>query len=150
MMLLRSILIWTGGIALLAATVIDTLAVIGRHVGLPIPGSIELMQPAILVVGATSLVASTLASNHARVHLFVDRLSVSLRSYADRISDFATALFFMALLGGSAWLAWDLWDAYEASELVGVPWRLMRLFANVCLLACVLITLRRFIARAAK
>lgn len=150
MTLLRTILIWTGGIALLAATVIDTLAVIGRHVGFPMPGSIELMQPAILVVGASSLVASTLAANHARVHLFVDRLSVALRIYADRISDLATALFFMVLLGGSAWLAWDLWDAHESSELIGVPWRLMRLFANACLLACVLITLRRFIVRTAK
>lgn len=147
---LRTILIWTGGIALLAATIIDTLAVIGRHIGFPIPGSIELMQPAILVVGASSLVASTLAANHARVHLFVDRLSVSLRNVADRLSDCATAMFFLVLLGGSAWLAWDLWDAYETSELVGVPWRLMRLFANICLLACVAITLRRFIARGAK
>ena len=40
--------IWLGGIALLAATAIDTLAVIGRHLGIPVTGSIELMQAAVL------------------------------------------------------------------------------------------------------
>ena len=39
-------------------------------------------------------------------------------------------LLFAALLAGSVWLAADLWDGYERSELLGVPWKLLRLIAN--------------------
>lgn len=125
--------IWVGGIALIAATAIDTLAVIGRHVGLPITGSIELMQAAILVSGALGLVIATIVQSHARVRLFIDRLSPSGQVLADRISDALSLILFTGLLVGSAWLSLDLWDAHEQSEILGVPWRWMRLFANACL-----------------
>ncbi|MBN2320552.1 MAG: hypothetical protein JXR49_15850, partial [Acidobacteria bacterium] len=41
-------LFYLGGIALLFAMAVDTLAVAGRHIGMPLPGSIELVQAAIL------------------------------------------------------------------------------------------------------
>ena len=41
----KMILTWIGGAALLAAMSIDTLAVIGRYIGLPLRGSIELIEP---------------------------------------------------------------------------------------------------------
>ena len=50
----------------------------------------------------------------------------------------AGTLFLAALLAGSGWIAFDLWSAHEESELVGVPWRWMRLFANVVFLAIIL------------
>lgn len=128
------IAVWTGGISLLAATAIDTLAVIGRHAGLPITGSIELMQPAILVSGALGLVIATIVQSHARVRLFVDRLSPSSQVLADRVSDTLSLIFFTGLLLGSAWLSLDLWDSHEQSEILGVPWRWLRLFANLCML----------------
>src|SRR5690606_16773026 len=68
------LLVWAGGVALLFATVIDTIAVIGRHIGLPLAGSIELMQAAVLVSGAVGLLVATIEQSHARVHLLVERL----------------------------------------------------------------------------
>jgi TRAP-type C4-dicarboxylate transport system permease small subunit len=140
---LRNAILCCGALALLAATATDTLAVIGRHVGMPLPGSIELMQAFVLVVGATSLVMSSIAANHARVGLLVDRLSDVWRPIADRVSSVASALFFLALLIGSGWIAIDLWFGHEVSEVVGLPWRVLRLIANACLLLCLAITVRR-------
>ena len=80
---LRSVMIWTGGIALLAATALDTLAVVGRQVGFALHGAIELIQAAVLVAGSIALIAATAARNHARVRLVVDRLGKS-RAWLDR------------------------------------------------------------------
>ena len=145
--MIRTTMIVIGGCALLAATAIDTLAVIGRHIGLPVRGSIELMQAMVLVSGATSIVLATIAGSHARVKIIVDRLQGLPRSIADRASSLMTALFFLLLLCGSLWLAADLWASHEMSEVLGVPWRWMRLFANICLLAGLLITLRLVMGR---
>ena len=139
------LLVWTGGIALLAATAIDTIAVIGRHVGLPLTGSIELMQAAVLVSGAVGLLVATIEQSHARVHLVVERLAPLQRKVADRLSDVLTFLFCLALLAGSGWIAAELWTAHEQSELVGVPWRVLRLIANLCLLGVCLTLLWRIV-----
>ncbi|MEN7535581.1 TRAP transporter small permease [Aurantiacibacter flavus] len=130
---MRSIIVWIGGAALLAATAIDTLAVIGRHVGLPLIGSIELMQGAVLVSASIGIIVATLDGSHARVRLLIDRLRPTARKIADRLSDTLTLIFVLCLLAGSTWLAADLWDAHEQSEMLGVPWALLRLFANICL-----------------
>ena len=42
-------IIWVGGAAMLVATGTDTLAVLGRNFGLPLIGSIEIVQAAVLV-----------------------------------------------------------------------------------------------------
>ena len=141
-MSLRDAMIWAGGAALLAATVIDTLAVIGRQIGFPLHGSIELIQAAVLVAGGLALIAATVAGQHARVHLLVDRLRAGRRA-AEFGSDLLTAIFFGCLLAGSAWLSLDLWRSHEISEIVGVPWRWLRMFANLCLLAAIGVVLRQ-------
>ncbi|WP_298287717.1 TRAP transporter small permease subunit [Novosphingobium sp.] len=135
---LRTAVTLTGGIALLAATGIDTISVIGRHVGLPFRGSIELVQVAVLVAGTLALLVATVDRSHAKVHLLVDRMNEPARAMLDRVSALLGALFFAALLAGAAWLMADLWGGHEESEVVGVPWRWMRLFANVVFLAIIL------------
>ena len=144
MTVLRSLMIWTGGIALLAATAFDTLAVIGRQVGFALHGTIELIQAAVLVAGSLALIAATAANNHARVRLLVSRLDRS-REWFERGSDVLTTLFVAALLAGSGWLAMDLWSSHEVSELAGVPWRWMRLFANLALAVVVVLAVRAFV-----
>lgn len=146
---LRRLAIWSGGVALLAATGIDTLAVAGRHLGLPLTGSIELMQAVILVSAAFGLLIATVDDAHARVRLVVDRLPRAWREAGDRCSDAATLLFFLALVAGSIWIAADLWNAHERSELLGVPWWMLRVFANACLLAAVGVLGRRVLQRRA-
>ncbi|OYW51363.1 MAG: hypothetical protein B7Y36_09860 [Novosphingobium sp. 28-62-57] len=144
---LRTAMTLTGGIALLAATGIDTISVIGRHVGMPFRGSIELVQVAVLVAGTLALLVATVDRSHAKVHLLVDRMSEPARAMLDRVSALLGALFFAALLAGAAWLMADLWSGHEESEVVGVPWRWMRLFANVVFLAIVLALLGQAIRR---
>jgi TRAP-type C4-dicarboxylate transport system permease small subunit len=139
--MLRKLAIWIGGIAMLAATAVDTLSVVGRNAGLPIVGSIELVQAAILVSGTVALVLATLDDLHARVRLVTSQLGGLPRFLLDRISRLATALLFFALAWGSIWLAADLWTGHERSELLGVPWRVLRLIANLGLVACVLIAI---------
>jgi TRAP-type transport system small permease protein len=136
-------LIWLGGIALLAATAIDTVSVIGRNAGFQVHGAIELIQAAVLVAGGVALVMATLFGSHAKVHILVDRFSPARKALTGRAAALVTALFFAAMLAGSVWLAADLWNAHELSELVGVPWRWLRLFANLCLAGAVLILLRQ-------
>lgn len=139
--MLRRLAIWTGGAAMLAATAIDTFAVIGRNIGVPIIGSIELVQAAILVSGTIALALATLANLHARVRLVTDRLGDKARVFLDRLSRLATALLFAILACGSIWLAADLWTGHERSELLGVPWRALRLIANAGLVSCAVIAL---------
>lgn len=139
------IIIWIGGIALLAATLIDAVAVIGRHVGLPLTGSIEIMQAVVLVSGSLGLLVATAEQSHARVHLLVARLGPRGRSLADRLSDLLTLAFCAALLVGSGWIAVELWASQEQSELTAIPWRVLRLIANACLLGMCVILLRRII-----
>ena len=141
---LRSLMIWTGGIALLAATAFDTVAVIGRQVGFAVHGTIELIQAAVLIAGSLALIAATAANNHARVRLLVNRLDRS-REWLERGSDLLTALFVLALLAGSGWLAIDLWSSHEVSEIAGVPWRWLRLFANLALAVVAALALLAFV-----
>jgi TRAP-type transport system small permease protein len=136
-------LIWLGGLALLAATLLDTVAVIGRNVGFALHGVIEMIQAAVLVAGGVAIVMATLAGSHARVHLLLDRMPPRRKTLAERLCALGSALFFLAILAGSVWLAADLWGAHEVSELVGVPWRWLRMFANLCLLAAVLVLVRQ-------
>ena len=113
---------------------------------MPLPGSIELMQAVVLVSSAIGMVIATWEDSHARVRLLVDRLGGVSRAIADRLSDAMTFIFVLALLAGSLWLSVDLWDGYEQSEVVGVPWSVLRLIANLCLAAIALILLRPRVA----
>ena len=146
MILLRRIAVWTGGAALLAATAVDTLAVIGRNIGLPLLGSIELVQAAVLVAGVFGLLFATAGDDHARVRIVTDRLG-RLRRLVDPLAALSMALFFAALLTGSAWLAADLWNGHERSELLGVSWRALRLIANLGLAACIVVALAAMFRR---
>lgn len=135
---LRKAVTLAGGIALLAATGIDAMSVIGRHVGLPFRGSIELVQVAVLVAGSLALLVATVDRSHAKVHLLVDRMGERAQDWLNRVSALLGAVFFVALLAGAGWLMADLWSGHEESEVIGVSWRWMRLFANAVFVAIVI------------
>jgi TRAP-type C4-dicarboxylate transport system permease small subunit len=140
--LLYRVSIWLGGLALLGAALVDTGAMLARNLMTSIHGSIEIIQLAVLIAGAIGLVVAVASSTYARVHLLTDRLSVSGKAWLDRFAAAAVGLFFICILAGSAWIAADLWSGQERSEVVGVPWRWMRLFANLCFLIGTLVLLR--------
>lgn len=139
----RTLIVWLGGLALLAAAFVDTVSVIGRHIGLPLHGAIELIQAAVLVSGSIALVFATLHASHARVGLVLDRLPGLARRVGEFSCAVAVALAFVLLFVGSLWIAIDLWGGHERSELLGVPWWAMRLFANACLLIAAVAALRQ-------
>jgi TRAP-type transport system small permease protein len=139
--------IWIGGFALLAATLVDTVAVIGRNVGLALQGSIELVQLFVMIAGAIALLLATTTGAHAKVHIVVDRLRENWRQPIVRSNTVLTALFFALLLAGSGWIAIELWSGPEESEIIGVPWRWMRLTANLCFGAIIVLLLRQAFGR---
>jgi TRAP-type C4-dicarboxylate transport system permease small subunit len=139
---LETIGVWIGGAALLAVTATDTFAVIGRNIGLPIIGSIELVQPALMVSGIVALALATAGDEHARVRILAERIGRG-RGLAETWCCVATALFFALLLIGSGWLAFDLWNGHETSEVLGIPWALVRLAGNLGLAACIVAALAR-------
>jgi TRAP-type C4-dicarboxylate transport system permease small subunit len=125
---LYRVLVAIGGAALLVAMGVDALAVVGRHAGLPLLGSIEIVQAAVLVSGATALLVATLAGAHARVHLLLNRAAPGARATLERIGAACGAALFLALLAASLWIAVDLWSGQEESELLRLPYRPLRLF----------------------
>lgn len=140
---MKHLLIWTGGVALLFVALIDTLAVLGRHIGFPLLGSIELIQPGVLVAGSAAILFATIMDSHARVRLLYDRLRPAGRRIADIFSELSMLVFLGAIFIGSLWLSLDLWNSHEISEIVGVPWRWMRLAANLALAATLAVSVRQ-------
>ncbi|HKU42922.1 MAG TPA: TRAP transporter small permease subunit [Polyangiales bacterium] len=112
---------WVGSAGLLGAMLIDSAAVLGRHLGVPLLGSIELVQACIVWMASASLVGTTLERGHASVHILTERLAAPRRAALRRAADLASALFFAFIAVGSGWLLLDLWHGAEQSELLGIP-----------------------------
>lgn len=128
---------------------VDALAVAGRHLGLPLLGSIELVQAFVTVSGATALVLATLARAHARVHLLVDRLPTAWQGPLDRLGQGLSVVFFLALAVASGWIALELWGGHEQSELLGIGYRPLRLTVTLAVLACTAAFLAQLLRRRA-
>jgi TRAP-type C4-dicarboxylate transport system permease small subunit len=140
-------LFYLGAAALLFAVAVDAIAVIGRHIGRPLLGSIELMQAAILVAASAAIVSATLVDKHAVVHLLIDRLSPRARLTMDRVHAVLCATFFAALVAGSVWIALDLRGGHEESELLRIPYAPLRVVSIVSVLAVALIYAARIARR---
>lgn len=136
-------LIFIGGVPLLVAMLVDSIAVVGRHLRMPLNGSIEIVQHALLIAGATAMVVATLTRSHALVRLLIDRLPTRPASWCRRTNDILSATYFLALAAGGIWLAIELAPGFEQSELLGLPYRPLRVLANFAVLLVALIFLRR-------
>lgn len=117
-----------GSIALLLAMTTDAAAVVGRHIGVPLLGSIELVQACVVVAASSAMVGATLSRTHATVHILLERVSPGAKAVLERFGDLLSALLFAFLLAGSAWIASDLWDGHERTELLHLPLMALRLF----------------------
>lgn len=138
-------LVIIGGTALVAAMGIDVLAVAGRASGIPLLGSIELVQVLVAIAGAMALILATLNDRHAVVRIVLARLSGSTASLVKRIDSLAMALFFLALACGSAWILRELWSSHEETELWLLPYRPLRLLVVLALFATTGLVLRKAI-----
>ena len=136
-------LFYVGAAGLLFAIGADAVAVLGRHLGIPLLGSIELMQAAILLASSAAIVLATVAKKHAVVHLLIDRLSPRRRSVMERVHALLSAIFFAALSIGSVWIAFELRNGHEQSELLRIPFAPLRIVSIVAVLAVTAIYLVR-------
>ena len=136
-------LFYLGGTALLFAMAVDAVAVLGRHIGMPLPGSIELVQAAILVASSAAMLSATMADKHARVRLVVDRLKGGPLVMLKRVQALFSVLFFCALAAGSIWIFMDLWGGSEESEVLHIPFAPLRIVCIVSVLGVAFDFLRR-------
>ena len=116
-----------GSAALLLAMATDALAVAGRHAGVALLGSIEIVQACIVVAATSALVAATMLGAHARVHILLEKAKPATVRMLDRFADWTSALLFLWLAAGSIWLASDLWNGTEITEILQLPLRWFRL-----------------------
>ena len=126
------ILTWIGGGALLLAMTVDSASVIVRHLKASIPGSIELVQMAMLIASSCAIVAATLMRQHATVHLLVGRLHGPLRWRLMQGGWLLASAFFIFLTCAGLLAIHDLWNAHEQSDVWHIPYLPLRL---VCTLA---------------
>lgn len=138
----RSVLVWVGGGALLVAMLVDALAMLGRQFDRPLLGAIEIVQAVVLVGAAGSLLVAALEGAHARVHLLLQRLPPAPRHWFGRMHALAAVLLWAALLAGSLWITLDLWHGHEHSELVGIPYRPLRVILLLVLVVLLAHSLR--------
>lgn len=116
-----------GGIGLLTATATDAVAVAGRHTGVHLLGSIELVQAAIVLLAASAMLIATIVGSHASVHIVTERLSGPVAARLARIVSVVSGIVFLIIAAGSAWVAHDLWSGFEQTELLRLPLRWLRL-----------------------
>jgi TRAP-type C4-dicarboxylate transport system permease small subunit len=136
-----------GGLALFLAMATDAAAVIGRHVGLPLRGSIELVQAFVLVSGSLAMVLATVSGEHARVHLLVDRVPPRVQAVLRRCGLLCGALFFAALFVACFLIARDVWSGQEESELLHVAYWPLRMLSVLATLGVAGLFLRQALAR---
>ena len=139
----EKLLFYLGAAALLFAMAIDAVAVLGRHVGVPLWGSIELVQAGILIASSTAILSATLAKKHAKVRILVDRLHGNPLMWLQRVQALFSAVFFLALVVGSIWIFLDMRGAYEESELLHIPYTPLRVICILSIVGVMLSFLRR-------
>lgn len=135
-------LIIAGGSAMLVAVAIELLAVTGRLLALPLPGSIELVQVAVTVSGTAGLIVATLHASHAHVRLLLERLTSTQARKLVCVNQALAALFFLLLAAGSAWLMLELWPGFEETEVWRVPYAPLRVLVTLGCVAVAAIFLR--------
>jgi TRAP-type C4-dicarboxylate transport system permease small subunit len=131
----RGPLFYIGAVGLLSAMAVEAVAVAGRQLSAPVHGALEIIQTAILLTASVSMLSATLGSAHATVHLVTNRLSPARRRWLERFAAVLSALFFLGLAAGGAWLILEHWNAHEESELLHIPFRPLRVLSFLSILA---------------
>ena len=136
-----------GCIALAVTTFLIVISVIGRHTQIPLPGSVEMVEVLIVIIGSTSLLVATFDNTHASAKLFINRLSEQRKIVVEKIGFFLGACFSLALLIGTIWIALDYWSTREATHLLGIPIMPFRLLFALSLLLVSWILMRRLLKK---
>ena len=124
-------LFYLGSFALLTVMIVETVAVIGRHLHQPLVGALEIVQAAIVPTACAAMAITTICQGHALVHLLVDRLPLHVRRRMLRIGCLMSGIFFAALCAGEIWLTHDFWNSFEETDVLRIPLRPLRILVTV-------------------
>ncbi len=138
----RGPLFYIGAGGLVLAMVVETIAVLGRHAGIPLLGALELIQACILLMASTAMLSATMNRGHATVTLLTSRLGDGAKRVLQAFANLLSALFFLGLTAGVLWLTVETWNDYEQSELLHIPFRPLRIVSLVAAGAIALVFLR--------
>ena len=138
----RGPLFYIGAAGLVLAMGVETVAVLGRHAGIPLLGALEIIQACILLMASAAMLSATMNNGHATVTLLTTRVSERARQYLHAFANLLSALFFVGLSAGALWLAVESWNDYEQSELLHIPFRPLRIVSLLAAGAIALVFLR--------
>jgi len=139
----RGLLFYAGATGLLAMMAVETVAVIGRHIGVPVTGALEIVQVAIVPAACAAMLIATLRGAHAAVHMLTDRMPEAARSLALRTGSVLAGCCFTALAAGSAWLSFEYWHSFEQTEVLHIPFRPLRALITLAAGALALVFFHR-------
>jgi TRAP-type C4-dicarboxylate transport system permease small subunit len=131
----RGPLFYVGSAGLLSVMLVETAAVIGRHVGLPLLGALEMVQVALVPAACAAMLITALRGGHAAVRLVTERLPQGVRRRTEAGGALLAGVYFTALSAGSIWLAAEYWDSFEQSEVLHIPFRPLRALIGLAALA---------------
>jgi len=135
----RGLLFYMGAIGLVTATLIDTIAVSGRWLSLPLHGALEIIQAAVLITACSAMLTATLEESHATVHLLLNRVGPRVKAVLTRAASLVAAALFVGLTIASIWLVIEHWDGHEESELLHIPLRPLRLLCCASMLLILIV-----------
>jgi TRAP-type C4-dicarboxylate transport system permease small subunit len=144
------VLFYVGAGGLMIAMTIEAIAVIGRQLGMPLLGALEIIQAAILLTATSSMLSATLTDAHASVHLLVERLSPSAKVWLHRAAMLISSVFLACLSVAAAWLTIEAWNDFEHSELLHIPYRPLRVIVVVTTAAVAVVFAYKAVRRVAK
>jgi TRAP-type C4-dicarboxylate transport system permease small subunit len=110
-----------GSVALVAQMLTVSISTLARHLGIALPGSIEIVQIIIAIIASTALLTATAFGVHAAVHLIVDRIGHDIAAVINRIICLLSCMFWLLLVIGSGWIILDVWGEHEQTILLGIP-----------------------------
>ena len=130
-----------GSVALVAQMLVVSISTLARHLGIALPGSIEIAQIIIAIIASTALLTATAFGVHAAVHLILDRIGNDLAAWINRLTCLLGGIFWSLLVIGGVWIILDVWRGHEETILLGIPLVPIR---GIWLVACLVITGRLF------
>ncbi|MGQ9427367.1 TRAP transporter small permease [Gilvimarinus sp. F26214L] len=110
-----------GALALFAALLVISVSVLGRHLNLPLPGSVEVVELLFVLVAASAMLYATVERSHAAARLILDRLPPGPRAVVEKLGILFGIVLWVAITVGNLWLLYDVWTLHEASPLLGIP-----------------------------
>ncbi len=140
------LLIIVGSVGVLVTMLVDFVAVLGRHANLPLTGSIEMAQAAVVILASCSIAFATLERAHVAVDLLHSRLGPKAQIIVLRVAALLGFGFMACLVASSVWVVAETWHDAERTELLEIPLLPLRLLW----IACGLVAAAGFVVQAVR